>query len=127
LAPLAENAAAGAAPIALGRPWSGPAGRVEFAPAAGPGLPAAWLREGLQLRFRRGGERLKPLGFAHSRPLKKWLQDAGIVPWMRARIPLLYRREELVAVGDLWLADAVTDAADAERWRVMWTDHPPLR
>jgi tRNA(Ile)-lysidine synthase len=127
LAPLG-GAAERAGRIGLGRPWAGAAGRVDFVPAADAvGLPERWLRDGLTLRFRRGGERLRPVGREHSRPLKKWLQEAGIVPWMRERIPLLYRDEELVAVGDLWLADAVRDAgAGAPRWRVLWTDHPPL-
>lgn len=127
LAPLGP-AAEGAGRIALGRPWTGAAGRIDFAPAEGvAGLPEPWLRDGLTLRFRRGGERLKPVGRKHSRPLKKWLQEAGVVPWMRERIPLLYRDEELVAVGDLWLADAVRGSgAGARRWRVLWTDHPPL-
>ena len=62
-----------------------------------------------------------------SQPLKRWLQEAAILPWMRSRIPLLYRGAQLVAVGDLWLA-AETHAADAteRRWRVQWTGHPPL-
>ena len=43
------------------------------------------------------------------------------------RIPLLYRDTTLVAVGDLWLSDAVRQApGDGPTWRVNWTDHPPL-
>jgi tRNA(Ile)-lysidine synthase len=81
----------------------------------------------LTVRFRVGGERFKPLQERHSRKLKKWLQLAGVVPWMRARIPLLYRDSALVAVGDLWLSDEVREVeAGGPAWRVDWSDHPPV-
>lgn len=107
--------------------WTGPEGELAFERLGdGPGLPESWLDAGLTLRFRGGGEDFRPLAHAHSRPLKRWLQEAAIVPWMRARIPLLYREDELVAVGDLWLADETRRVSDEPRWRVTWTNHPPL-
>jgi tRNA(Ile)-lysidine synthase len=107
--------------------WTGPEGELQFEPlGAGPGLPESWLDDGLTLRFRSGGEDFKPLEQAHHRSLKHWLQEAAIVPWMRARIPLLYRDDQLVAVADLWLADETRAASDEPRWRVVWSRHPPL-
>jgi tRNA(Ile)-lysidine synthase len=108
--------------------WSGDAGRVALERVAdGPGVPESWVEAGLTLRFRAGGERFQPLGKTHRRPLRNWLQEAGIVPWMRGRIPLLYRDDRLVAVGDFWLAAAVAGAAPGEPcWRVTWTAHAPL-
>jgi tRNA(Ile)-lysidine synthase len=116
------------ATIGKGMVWSGVAGRVALEPVAdGPGLPESWIDAGLTLMFRSGGERFQPLGKTHRRPLRNWLQEAGIVPWMRGRIPLLYRGDRLVAVGDLWLAAAVAvEAAGEPRWRVTWTAHDPL-
>ena len=108
--------------------WSGPEGSLAFERVtAEPGLPQSWLDEGLTLKFRAGGEEFLPLGRRHRQPLKRWLQEAAILPWMRRRIPLLFHGAQLVAVGDLWLA-AETRAADATepRWRVHWTGHPPL-
>ena len=107
--------------------WIGPEGELTFEPlGAGPGLPESWLDDGLTLRFRGGGELFKPLAHAHNRSLKHWLQEAAIVPWMRARIPLLYRHDDLVAVGDLWVADGTRTAGDEPRWAVVWSNHPPL-
>jgi tRNA(Ile)-lysidine synthase len=108
--------------------WTGPEGRVRLEPAGdAAGLPEPWVEAGLELRFRAGGERFKPARRMHSLPLKQWLQERGIVPWMRRRIPLLYRQDRLVAVADLAVA---AEAADAEpgapRWRLVWTDHPPV-
>jgi tRNA(Ile)-lysidine synthase len=129
LAPLPEPSPRRyAAKLAPHQGWDGPEGELAFVPSGtAPGLPTAWLDEGLTLRFRAGGEQFQPLGRPHRQPLKRWLQDAGVVPWMRGRIPLLFRGEELVAVGDLWLA-AATAAVDAAqpRWGVRWTKHPPL-
>jgi tRNA(Ile)-lysidine synthase len=109
-------------------PWRGPEGELAFERVvAEPGLPGSWLDEGLTLKFRAGGEEFLPLGKRHRQPLKRWLQEAAILPWMRGRIPLLYRGAQLVAVADLWLA-AETRAVEAteQRWRVHWTGHPPL-
>ncbi len=35
--------------------------------------------------------------------LKDLCQEAGIVPWMRERLPLVFVGERLAAVGDLWI------------------------
>ncbi len=46
-----------------------------------------------------------------------------MVPWMRDRLPLVYAGDELVAVGDLWLAaSAVSEPGVAVRWK----DRPAL-
>ncbi len=126
--PLCPGSADGySGPISRYESWSGPEGKVSLVPGTGPGLPAAWAAEGFRIRFRMGGERFKPLRRSHSRPLKKWLQEAGVPPWLRTRIPLLYRSNQLVAVGDLWVSAAVEGITDSEgAWQVRWTDHPPL-
>lgn len=54
----------------------------------------------VSVRFRQGGERFKPVGRQGSHPLKKLFQEWGVPPWLRDRVPLIYDREELVAV---WL------------------------
>ncbi len=124
--PIASRRGFAAALDKRGR-WTGPEGELKFEPlGAGPGLPESWLDDGLTLRFRGGGEVFKPLAHAHNRSLKHWLQEAAIVPWMRARIPLLYRHDDLVAVGDLWVADGTRAAGDEPRWGVVWSNHPPL-
>lgn len=56
----------------------------------------------LQVRFRKGGERIKPAGDVHTRELRDLLQGAGIPPWRRSRIPLIFRDGALIAVADLW-------------------------
>jgi tRNA(Ile)-lysidine synthase len=127
LAPLPPASPRGyATRLAPGESWVGPEGRLTFVPAdAGAGLPQSWLDEGLTLKFRGGGERFRPHGRNHHHSLKHLFQESGVVPWMRDRVPLLFRGAELAAVGDLWIsADADAAPASEPRWRVQWTDHP---
>lgn len=88
-----------------------------------PGLPAALVGAGLRIAFRAGGEAFRPAGQAHRRTLKKLLREAGIVPWMRERLPLLYAGDELVAVADLWIA---AEHAVNDGYRVAWQGRPAL-
>lgn len=70
----------------------------------------------LRLSHRSGGEVLRPTPGGVTRPLKKWLQEQGVPPWERDRLPLVFRGErELVAVGDLWCAADLT-APDGTCW-----------
>ena len=52
----------------------------------------------ISIRFRRGGERIRPRGASHSRSLKTVLQEMGVPPWLRGRVPLLYEGEILRGV-----------------------------
>ncbi len=67
-------------------------------------VDGARLHEPLQVRLRRGGERIKPAGDAHTRELRDLFQQAQLPPWQRDVCPLLYADGELVAVADRWLS-----------------------
>lgn len=93
-------------------------GDLDLEPGAASGLADAVVTRGLELRYRSGGEEIKPLGQAHTRKLKKLLQEEGVVPWMRDKLPLVYADGELVAVADLWIAaSAASEPGTAIRWR----------
>ena len=81
---------------------------------------------GFTVRFRQGGERLRPVGSTRRRDLKKLLQERGVVPWMRGRIPLLFADGQLVAVADLWIAQESAAAGGEPGLRICWDRHPPL-
>jgi len=106
----------------------GVAGTIELRPAE-QGLRLKADTE-VQVRFRSGGERIRPAGGANSRSLKNLFQEQGVPPWMRDRIPMLYCRNELIAVGDLWLADewceTAAGAGSGEFYAVFWTGHLPV-
>jgi tRNA(Ile)-lysidine synthase len=50
------------------------------------------------VKLRQGGERCHPKGRGRSQTLKKCLQEKGIPPWLRDRMPLVYVRDQLVMV-----------------------------
>lgn len=72
-----------------------------------------------RLAARRGGERIELGNGRPSQSVKHALQDADVPPWLRRRAPLLWRGEELWAVGDWLLAAAFRDwlAAAGASWR----------
>lgn len=99
----------------------------ELRTVAGKGtLRADVLTEGVEIRWRRGGERIRLAGQQHRRELKDLLREAGIVPWMRSRIPLLWYKDELAAVGDLWVADEFAASANEPAARIEWRQRPVI-
>jgi tRNA(Ile)-lysidine synthase len=80
-------------------------GELRLRPARGRGIDAARLeRSRVTLRSRAGGERLQLDARRPRRTLKNLFQEAGIPPWRRERLPLLYCGEELVWVPGLGVA-----------------------
>jgi tRNA(Ile)-lysidine synthase len=101
-------------------------GRLRAQRDAAGGLAVARARGELQVHFRRGGEELQPAGDPHHRKLKKLLQDAGVLPWWRDRVPLIYSAEQLVAVGDLWIAEEFAARHGEDALRIVWEERPQL-
>jgi tRNA(Ile)-lysidine synthase len=105
-------------PLALniGRLW---AEKVE-----GRGVKAPFC-EGRQLtvRFRRGGERCRPEGRRETHSLKHLFQEAGIPPWRRDRIPLVYLDETLIAVAGCWVCHPFGAGGGKPGWVFRWEDY----
>ncbi|MFC5580398.1 tRNA lysidine(34) synthetase TilS [Rhodanobacter terrae] len=80
----------------------------------------ARLAEPLSLRLRRGGERIKPAGDAHTRELRDLFQQGLVPPWQRAACPLLYAGGELVAVADRWVSARGAAIFQQARARPHW-------
>lgn len=75
-------------------------------PVKNAGLKPEIGRQMLSVRFRQGGEKIRPAGRQHTHTLKNLFQQQDIPPWRRERIPLLYLDDELIAVCGYWIADA---------------------
>lgn len=73
-------------------------GTLKFWPVQGQGISRARLEQGpVTLRLRQGGERLQPDCKRPQRSLKNLFQEAGIPPWKRQMLPLLFSGKSLVA------------------------------
>jgi tRNA(Ile)-lysidine synthase len=90
--------------------WQSRKGRVEMAAQA----PL------LNVRYRCGGERIKPVDATHTRELRLLLQEAGVPPWQRDRIPLIHAGTELIAVGDLILSRTGRELCDRFGADIAW-------
>ena len=109
----------------------GNAGKLSIVPSAKGGIVRDALDRGLEVRFRGGGESVRPDGESHTRKLKNLLQEKGVVPWMRDRIPLLYDGDKLVAVADLWVSDEYASRsgqsdAGLSSGGIVWSNQPEL-
>ena len=63
-----------------------------------------WQNARIKVTARSGGEKISLPGRTGHHALKKLFQEAGIPPWQREAIPLVYLDEKLAAVGDLWIS-----------------------
>ena len=93
------------------------AGELSFVPQGHGPIHLGALPEQLTVRFRQGGERF-PMPFGHG-SLKHLLQERRVPPWLRARVPLIYAGERLVAVADLW-SDPALAAGRGAAARLAW-------
>lgn len=64
-----------------------------------------WEQSEVTIRFRSGGEACLLSGRDGHRSLKSIFQEAGIPPWERDRIPLVYLDHQLAAIGTLCVCE----------------------
>ena len=63
-----------------------------------------WQNATVLVKARSGGEKICLPGRKGHHVLKNLFQEAGIPPWKREAIPLVYLDDQLAAVGDLWIS-----------------------
>ena len=72
-------------------------GELRFRRVRGQGIDRTLLgKNSFQVRLRSGGERLRTDARRPSRTLKNLFQEAGVPPWERERLPLIFCGSELV-------------------------------
>ncbi|QSA95539.1 tRNA lysidine(34) synthetase TilS [Methylococcus sp. EFPC2] len=80
----------------------------------------AWRSARITVRYRQGGEVCRLPGRAGSHALKKLLQEAGIPPWERTRLPLIELNGALAAIADRWVCDPFQAAPGRPAIRIEW-------
>ncbi len=95
-------------------------GRLIAARGAGGGISAQFATS-LQVRYRQGGEACQLLG-RPGKSLKKILQEYGMPPWQRDRVPLLYCAEELAAIPGVGVAEKYAASAANPGYIVTWSE-----
>lgn len=100
-------------------PWG--AGLVLFESVRGAGIDAALLRPGaVALRVRQGHEGLQLDPARPRRSLKNLFQEAGVPPWERDLLPLLWCGDDLVWVARVGIAAAFRCPPGVEGWLPAW-------
>ncbi len=101
-------------------------GSLQLLADEGAGIAREKLPEHLRVAFRTGGESIRISSAQPERPLKKLLQESHVLPWWRARLPLIYAGDALVAVGDLWVDAAFEAELGQPSWRILWRGKPQI-
>jgi len=78
----------------------------------------------LQIKYRQGGERFKPNIGRPTRTLKHLLQEAGMPPWQRARLPLIYHRDTLAVVPGIGVAAELQATENEPGLAITWQQYP---
>ncbi|MBL1142359.1 MAG: tRNA lysidine(34) synthetase TilS [Proteobacteria bacterium] len=75
----------------------------------------------LVIRFRQGGEKIKPDGFSHTKTVKQLFQERSVLPWLRDRIPLIYIDDKLIAIPGFCIDERYLAAQDDQSWDIVWS------
>jgi tRNA(Ile)-lysidine synthase len=94
-------------------------GELRFRLARGEGIVFA-EKPAFTVRLRAGGERLQPDAARPRRTLKNLFQEAGVPPWERERLPLLYRGHDLVWAPGLGIDVRFRAPAKTAGWVPEW-------
>jgi tRNA(Ile)-lysidine synthase len=98
-----------------------PGGCLTFSRQMGQGLSLARMASGRPIvRSRNGGERFRPDCRRPTRGLKHLFQEAGLPPWQRQSLPLLYLEEILVVVPGIGVACDFQASGDEMGLVVTW-------
>ena len=111
--------------IAHSRAWPlAASARLELVPAVGSGLSQDRLPAQLTVAKRIEGAQFRAEGTAHRRPLRKWFQDHGVLPWRRDSIPLLCHDGEIIAIADVSCAGEYAARPGEPSWCIRWHGRP---
>jgi tRNA(Ile)-lysidine synthase len=96
-------------------PWPDPSMPLQL-PGNGLVMFSGPIPDGpLQIRYREGGEVMELSGRGH-RDLKRLLNESGVPPFVRGRLPLLFKDGHLLAVANLPGLDSSTSGD----WKLHW-------
>ena len=77
-------------------------------------------KNGVEVRFRQGGEKIKPIGRNETHDLKKLLQEVEVPPWIRTTIPLIYLDGQLAVVVGYWVEASCSASGNESGWDITY-------
>ncbi len=88
-------------------------------PRSPGGISASLLERPRCVRFRAGGEKFHPAG-GKNKSLKKYLQERGVPPWLRSRVPLVFIEDRLAWVPGIGCTERVSAGAGEKAKIIVW-------
>ena len=82
-----------------------PIGSLETDFRNGSGISLDKCSKNLQIKFRKGGEKISLGTKKKAKTLKDFFNEKKILPWTRDKIPLIYDDQHLICIGDFWIND----------------------
>jgi tRNA(Ile)-lysidine synthase len=101
-------------------------GSLALVPSADGALRLRELPCPLRIDWREAGARLKPASDRPSRTLRYLFQELGVVPWMRARVPLVLDDDRPIALADLSVDHEFAARPGEPGFALEWSDHPSI-
>ena len=86
----------------------------------GDGISLNRCPTSLAIKYRKGGEEIKPSGHKITKSLKNLFQENNVLPWVRDKIPLIYVDQELISVGDLWFNQDYKASGNEDGFLITW-------
>ena len=86
----------------------------------GEGIALNKCPKSLEIKYRKGGEQIKPSGHKITKSLKNLFQENNVLPWARDQIPLVYLDEDLISVGDLWFNQDYKAQKQEDGFLISW-------
>lgn len=84
-------------------------------------VPGGWRFPALvEVRFRRGGERLRPLGRGVSKSLKALFKEADVPLWQRRSTPLIWAGDKLLCAVGLSVDEQCEKRGEELGWLLHW-------
>lgn len=95
-----------------------------FSEVMGAGIAMRHIADStLLIRYRQGGETLKPDEHRPSRSLKSIFQTSSIPPWQRERLPLVFINHQLAAISNIVVAASFKAQKDELGLLPVWQDN----
>lgn len=89
----------------------------------GVGLKLSCLKGNLlELRWQKGNARLRPTANGHHRRVKQLFQEAGVPPWERSRLPLVYYAGQLACVPGVAMEHSLSATVGEPGIQIMISD-----
>ena len=97
-----------------------PIGSLEIDYRNGSGISLNKCSENLQIKFRKGGEKISLKTKKTPKTLKDFFNEKKILPWVRDKIPLIYDDQDLICIGDFWINDDYRAEKKERSFIILW-------